>query len=111
MDKYLPLRAMCPVLGCGDKTVHSWLHAGCGSNTEMNSKGRLRCSTHTNIEHSIFDWLFQCTSYSNQYMPCDHSKLFSALALTSEYHIAENKDWAEALMENLMAEHNSRKKR
>jgi hypothetical protein len=109
MDKYLPLRAMCPVLSCGDKTTYSWVHAGCGSNTEMNSKGRLRCSTHTNIEHSIFDWLFQSKSYSNQFMPCDRNKLITVLALTFEYQTAENKDWADALMQNLFMEMMSRK--
>lgn len=109
MDKYLPLRAMCPVAACNDKTTYSWVHSGCGSNTEISSKGTLRCSNHTYIEHSMFDWLFQCKSNSNQFMPCDRSKLITVLSLTFEYQTAETKDWAEALMENLMLEHMTRK--
>jgi hypothetical protein len=109
MSKYLPLFSPCPVSGCGDKTVYRWVHAGCGSQTELNSDGKLRCSSHTYSEYWIFDWLFQCKTYSNEFKAVDQSKLITALALISEYQKDEHRDWAEKLMDNLTIERMKRR--
>lgn len=113
MAKFLPLRSQCPVAACNDRTIYNWVHAGCGSSTEISNKGTLRCSnsSHYYTESCIFDWLFQCGTYDNRYMACDQSKLIVSLALLAEYQSAENKDWLEMLMDRLYEERNQRKGR
>ena len=104
MSKYLPLISRCPVSSCEDMTVYTWLHAGCGSRTELNSDGKLRCSSHTYIEDWVFDWQFKCRSNSNEYLPADKCKFITAFALLSEYQKPEHRDWTEKLLCNLTLE-------
>ena len=112
MSKYLPLVLPCPVSGCNDKTVYTWCHAGCGSRTELNSDGKLRCSSHTYTEDWVFDWQFKCsTGYNHnsglQY--ADSCKIICSLALLSDYQKPEHRDWTERLLDNLTLERIRRK--
>lgn len=109
MSKYLSLISPCPVSGCNDKTIYNWYHANCGSRTEINSDGKLRCSSHTYTEAWVFDWLYQCESYSNQYLAANTTKIITVLALMTEYQKDEHQAWAEKLMDNLTEERKRRK--
>jgi hypothetical protein len=73
------LRIPCPVEECmkNDRTIHDWVHYGCGSPMQWSTKARLQCGS-CEVPSHISKWRFSCHRHTD-FKP--YSQTYFAIAV------------------------------
>ena len=78
---YILLESPCPTLECkDDRELRKWCHAICGSRSQINSEGMVRCSSCKKAS-IITTWRFACEKHANDYRPVDIMGLTAAILI------------------------------